>query len=59
MAELAYLVVFLLGLGVGAGVAALAARVILQGERRSAAEKAALLDRAETRLRDAFQALSA
>jgi DNA recombination protein RmuC len=59
MEELATGIVFLAGMGVGALVTAAAARAILRSERRAGAEKTALLDQAETRLREAFQALSA
>ena len=59
MEEFADAIVFLLGLGIGILITAVAARAILRSERRAAAEKTALLDRAETQLREAFQALSA
>jgi DNA recombination protein RmuC len=50
---------FLVGVIAGAVAAGLVARVLLRQERRSSAEKQALLTQAETQLRDAFQALSA
>ena len=50
---------FLIGLVAGGAIAAGVALVLLRQERRSSAEKQALLTQAETQLRDAFQALSA
>ena len=52
-------VVFAAGVVLGAAAVALAARALLQSERRSAAERLGLLEHAGRELRDAFQALSA
>ncbi len=56
---LAAVLVFLAGAALGAAAAGLAGRAILRSERRSAAERLGLLERAGHELRDAFQALSA
>jgi DNA recombination protein RmuC len=52
------LLVFAAGAALGAAAAALAFRAILRSERRSAAERVDLLERAGFELRHAFQALS-
>lgn len=48
----------LLGIGVGALAAALVFRVLLRSERRLGEEKLAVVEQAESALREAFQALS-
>ncbi|UCE85964.1 MAG: DNA recombination protein RmuC [Deltaproteobacteria bacterium] len=50
---------FAVGLLVGGVLVAAVARLLLQGERRMAAEKSQLLAQSEQQLREAFQALSA
>ena len=50
--------VFVVGAAVGASATGLAFVAILRGERRSAAERVGLLERAGSELREAFQALS-
>ncbi len=59
MAGLDAVLVFVAGAALGAAAAGLAAFAILRSERRSAAERVALLERTEHELREAFQALSA
>jgi DNA recombination protein RmuC len=53
------LLFFVIGLLVGGTVVALGARLLLRSERRMAAEQSQLLERSESQLREAFQALSA